>query len=344
MRLNDDSTLDQNFGNGGYAVVQYNGDAIASQILLQPDGKIIVIGKYNHYSDFSFTAVRFHEDGSLDTSYGQNGKITVPQFRLTSADDVYFKGNLQPDGKLAVAGNRYDTASDDFMAMRFTATGQIDSTFGTNGLVEIDFYNLGLHDYGQQILIGQNGTVLIGGQAFNSNNFSRFGIVAVTASGQIDLTFGTDGRGQMLGGYKMRAMEFDAAGRIVVAGQAVQTGQYWVGRFIYGSPTGIGDHSDQYTSDFLLEQNYPNPFNPSTTISFRLSTFSEVRLEIYNLLGQKVRTLVNESKAAGVHTVKWDGANDTGQPAASGVYLYRLVVGEASSPSHVQTRKMLLLQ
>lgn len=79
---------------------------------------------------------------------------------------------------------------------------------------------------------------------------------------------------------------------------------------------------------FFVEQNYPNPFNPSTTLRYHLPEDTEVTLTIYNLLGQKVRTLVQGRKAAGVHTVRWDGTNDAGALVASGTYLVRLAAGE----------------
>ncbi len=104
--------------------------------------------------------------------------------------------------------------------------------------------------------------------------------------------------------------------------------------------TGIDDPvTDTRPGTFQLFQNYPNPFNPSTAISYQLPANSNVQLEIYNLLGQKVRTLVNQQQAAGNYTVRWDGRNDFGQHVSSGVYLYRLVTGQFS-----QVRKMVLLR
>ncbi|MCA9784867.1 MAG: T9SS type A sorting domain-containing protein, partial [Candidatus Cloacimonetes bacterium] len=90
---------------------------------------------------------------------------------------------------------------------------------------------------------------------------------------------------------------------------------------------------------FSLEQNYPNPFNPSTHIRFRLAMDARVTLEVFNLLGQKVRRLASSQYPAGAHTVVWDGLSDAGTPAASGIYFYRLSAGE-----FVQSRRMLLLR
>jgi len=94
---------------------------------------------------------------------------------------------------------------------------------------------------------------------------------------------------------------------------------------------------------FALHQNYPNPFNPATTIRFaipeRLTEEARVQLKIYNLLGELVRTLVDEQKFSGQYTVEWDGKNHRSEPVASGIYIYRLTAGEFK-----QTRRMLLLK
>lgn len=90
---------------------------------------------------------------------------------------------------------------------------------------------------------------------------------------------------------------------------------------------------------FQLEQNYPNPFNPSTTILYELPQMSQVEAAIFNLLGERIRTLVNQRQTAGQHRLQWDGRNEFGMPMPSGVYLYRLRAGE-----FVQTRKMVLMQ
>jgi len=90
---------------------------------------------------------------------------------------------------------------------------------------------------------------------------------------------------------------------------------------------------------FLLSQNYPNPFNVTTTISYSLERRTEVDLSIYNLLGQKVATLVNATQPAGNYNICWDGMTDGGQEAASGVYFYKLATEDFR-----ETRKMLLLK
>ena len=90
---------------------------------------------------------------------------------------------------------------------------------------------------------------------------------------------------------------------------------------------------------FELSQNHPNPFNPVTTIEYGLPQRSSVRIEIFNLLGRKVRTLVDREEAAGTYSVTWDGKSTNGQPVSTGVYFYRFQAGD-----YVATKKMLLLK
>ena len=75
---------------------------------------------------------------------------------------------------------------------------------------------------------------------------------------------------------------------------------------------------------FALGQNYPNPFNPSTIIPYQLPTAAHVRLEVFNVLGQRVATLVDEERPAGLHAARWDATDAAGQAVAAGVYIYRL--------------------
>jgi len=97
--------------------------------------------------------------------------------------------------------------------------------------------------------------------------------------------------------------------------------------------------NDIVVDDFNLLQNYPNPFNPATTIGYQLATEAQIRIKVYNILGQEIRTLVNERQGAGFYRVIWDGKNNAGQAVSSGIYLYRMETSEI-----VRTRKMLYIK
>lgn len=104
--------------------------------------------------------------------------------------------------------------------------------------------------------------------------------------------------------------------------------------------TGIVDKDQgSFPWQFSLEQNYPNPFNPSTEIEFTIPKFQQVSLVVYDLLGRKVKTIVNEERHAGQHRVTWNGTNDLGSAASSGVYFYQLKAGDVT-----KVLKMMLLR
>jgi len=106
--------------------------------------------------------------------------------------------------------------------------------------------------------------------------------------------------------------------------------------------TKISEETNNLQSKFALNQNYPNPFNPTTTIEFSIPKTEFVTMKVYNLLGQKVATLVSKKQTAGTYKVVWDASG-----FASGVYLYVIQAGDPSTSSgqvFVQTKKLVLLK
>ena len=91
-------------------------------------------------------------------------------------------------------------------------------------------------------------------------------------------------------------------------------------------------------TDFTLGQNYPNPFNPSTIIPYQLPASGHVRLDVFNVLGQRLATLVDAERSAGAHTAQWDGTDAAGRAVGAGVYIYRL-----SSGGMTESRRMVLV-
>ncbi|MCH7613309.1 MAG: T9SS type A sorting domain-containing protein [Candidatus Marinimicrobia bacterium] len=111
------------------------------------------------------------------------------------------------------------------------------------------------------------------------------------------------------------------------------------GTIIVEGLIGIDNHSAVIANKIVLNQNYPNPFNPSSIISYSLAKSEFVTLQIYDIFGKEVRTLVNQTQEAGYKTVIWNSTNNHGKSVSAGVYLYQIRAGE-----FVQTKKMLLLK
>lgn len=113
---------------------------------------------------------------------------------------------------------------------------------------------------------------------------------------------------------------------------------YQAGPSFNFTPTNL-ETVETLPTEFAVKQNYPNPFNPTTTIEFSIPNNSNVKVSIYNLIGQEIRTLVNSEMEAGTYKVTWNGENNFGKKVNSGVYLYRVVSGD-----FVQTLKMTLMK
>ncbi|MDO9547764.1 MAG: T9SS type A sorting domain-containing protein, partial [Candidatus Marinimicrobia bacterium] len=119
--------------------------------------------------------------------------------------------------------------------------------------------------------------------------------------------------------------------------------EYLIGAIIdgvvYGNPSEIEQEKFTLAYDFNLYQNYPNPFNSSTSIQYALPRNGFVRIAIYNISGQLVKTLVNGDRSVGTHTVSWDGIDERGRGVGSGIYFYCLQTGDFRS-----TKKLALLR
>jgi len=103
--------------------------------------------------------------------------------------------------------------------------------------------------------------------------------------------------------------------------------------------TNIHDEILLPVSTTALLGNFPNPFNPSTSIRYQVSSITHVNIEIFNIRGQRIKSLVNEEQRAGEHSITWNGRDDNGNNVASGVYLYRMRAGEYQS-----TRRMMMIK
>lgn len=169
------------------------------------------------------------------------------------------------------------------------------------------------------------------------------------ASDSVALTFATPtnffvgGRGQMAFSYETtapisyRAWEY-TGGWATYRSRDLQ--DVLIRAVVEWRPT-IDGISDQETpKSFALHQNYPNPFNPTTKIEYDVKEHSRVVLKIYNVLGQEVRTLVDRMETPGANKfVEWDGRNNAGHSVATGIYIYRIEMG-----NFVKSRKMMLVK
>ena len=138
--------------------------------------------------------------------------------------------------------------------------------------------------------------------------------------------------------------ELDSGGIVTIdidEGSNVITGSVSHFSEIAVAPLRVPASVDEYTqpTDYKLSQNYPNPFNPETTITYGLPIESHVTITIYSILGQRVKTLVDEMKSAGDFSVTWDGTNESGERVTSGMYIYSIEAGNFRL-----SRKLMLMK
>jgi uncharacterized delta-60 repeat protein len=165
-RFETNGTLDNSFGSSG-KVIQPIGSSLdyGYSLAIQPDGKILLGGACSNGRNRDFCIARFNSDGTLDTSFGTNGKVIQ---NIGSADDYGNSLAIQPDGKILLGGYCKNGSNDDFCIARFNSDGTLDTTFGSYGKI---IQPIGSdNDEGYSLAIQPNGKILLGGHCSNGSN------------------------------------------------------------------------------------------------------------------------------------------------------------------------------
>ncbi|MDY0083183.1 MAG: T9SS type A sorting domain-containing protein [Ignavibacteriaceae bacterium] len=345
MRFNSDGGRDLSFGDEGEAVLPFVGTFHPIGCLFLGDSAVVMatVAFTNGMSQFALAMMdRF---GNPVTTFGNNGIV------LTGIDGKYnYSGGesllLTNDGKILFSGTTPDSGPTNFIIGRFLLDGTIDPTFGNNGWAEIHFapnfdvcYDMKVDSQGRILLVG---SVSVG--------FGMAGLARLNSDGTPDTTFAPEGKfildlnNDSGTHYLTHCIPLDN-GDILAAGFdfASNKGDFMVTRLTQ-NPTGVEVSNSEVPADFVLHQNYPNPFNPSTKIKFTIPQTDNpllgaarggfVTLKVYDILGNKVATLLDEYKPAGSYEVDFMADGLT-----SGVYFYTLRVG-----SFVAAKKMLIIK
>lgn len=342
-------------GNGGTASSDsgfFRIDAVAPDMFLGVLGSPVVptsVSLYLHASEPLTNPQAAFDFSSADTS----GQLTVDAEPLADHDNVYFVPYQLPgDGELSVTLSAEDAAGNSAEVTRLYSVGQIakDRVFvltAPNGSIELN---------APKQTVDKDGFILLG-----------VGDAAETPAGHggwtgIDSPFDLVSTATLKKPVRVKYRYASETVLASLAGQAdfderkiglySETNGAWIyagGEGVSGEVTasvGAGTFRLFFNPDHVilpdrveLFQNYPNPFNPSTTIRFAVPEEARVSLVIYNILGQEVRTVADAFTAPGYHELQWNGRNGLGKSVASGVYIYRLVVGKS-----VFTRKMMLIR
>ena len=184
-RYNTNGSLDTTFSGDGKVTTVFNGNDLLLGVTIQSDGKIIEVGTNN----CNFAIARLNIDGTLDTSFGTDGKVTTNLGG--SGNATASSAGIQADGKILVAGFLTDARDNgDFALVRYTSNGSLDTGFGTGGKVITD---IGHDDYAFDVKVLSDGKILVPGVTWLGNRTADFVLARYNANGSLDTSFGIGG-------------------------------------------------------------------------------------------------------------------------------------------------------
>jgi len=213
--------LDASFRSGGTVTTDFAGHVdIGYPMALQPDGKILVAGESGLEGNPKFALARYNADGSLDPTFGGDGKVTTD---LTSYPDDGLAMAIQSNGKIVMAGGAgFGAPNEKFGLVRYNPNGTLDATFGGDGKVVTDFTQE--PDVVFALAIQSNGKLVAGGgSALGPENNPKFALARYNPNGTLDATFGGDGKRTTdftPGDDDVYSLAIQSNGKIVAAGQS----------------------------------------------------------------------------------------------------------------------------
>ncbi|PYS98597.1 MAG: hypothetical protein DMF63_15490 [Acidobacteria bacterium] len=179
VRYNPNGSLDTTFDGDGKVrtpIGMYND--IATAVVIQPDGKIVAAGSSDDGSFWDFALVRYNPNGSLDTTFDSDGKVTTP---IGTSTEYANAVALQPDGKIVAAGHSYNNSNSDFAIVRYNPDGSLDTNFGGDGITTVDFNSsddqangMALDGQGRAVLVGRSDGAFAVARVLMKANKARF--------------------------------------------------------------------------------------------------------------------------------------------------------------------------
>lgn len=223
------SNLDTTFGTGGKVFTDFNGNSeVGNDMVIQPDGKIILAGTgiITTANGYDFCVARYNIDGSLDTTFGVNGKANfeITNFNNSTKRDYATGVALQSDGKIVISGycpeSNFSSADNQFSVIRLNSNGTLDTTYGSNGILRFGFGSDNC--VANAMTIQPDNKVVIVGYSKTSSTEEDFAIARVNIDGTLDTDFSNDGKLIVsLETYdRAQAVTIQNDGKILVGGDA----------------------------------------------------------------------------------------------------------------------------
>ncbi|MFN9437114.1 MAG: cadherin domain-containing protein, partial [Planctomycetota bacterium] len=223
-RYNSDGSLDTTFdGDGKVTTNLGSSHDEANSLAIQSDGKIVVAGYSYAGSLADFALARYNSDGSMDTTFDGDGKVTTA---VGSFDDTARSLAIQSDGKIVVAGSSHNGSNWDFALVLYNSNGSLDTTFDFDGKVTTAVGSS--FDYAYSVAIQSDGKIVVAGRILNGSNWD-FALTRYNSDGSLDTTFDGDGKVTTDVGSsddEANSLAIQSDGKIVVAGCS-NNGIYW---------------------------------------------------------------------------------------------------------------------
>jgi len=181
-------TLDTSFGTGGIVTTDISGvDDRGSALAIQSDSKIVVGGRSKNGADNDFAVVRYNTNGTLDTNFSGDGKVTT---HIGGTNETIYALAIQSGGKIVAAGHSYNGGFPDFAVVRYNTDGSLDTSFGSDGKVTTAVGSG--NDVAYSVAIQADGKIVAAGYTYNGSN-NDFAVVRYKGDGSLDTDFDTDG-------------------------------------------------------------------------------------------------------------------------------------------------------
>lgn len=327
-----------NYGNGDFATIKYDasgnqlwvsrydGDSDSpNAITVDNIGNVYVTGRTGNFSFFDYATVKYDSTGNQlwIAKYNGPGRYDAAHDIVVDATgNVYVTGVSESEG----------SSSQDYTTVKYDSNGN------RLWVKRYDGY-ANSYNFARAITIDKEGNVYVtGGADFENGNYSAYKEITTIkydANGNQIWLAKYNGPGNSLDWDYACDVIIDSLHNVYVVGASGYLRSSMITTIKYTrKPTSVEERPLDVPFTHTLHQNYPNPFNPSTAIEFELRVSSNVELTIYNILGQEVATLINETLPSGNYKLTWE-ANG----APSGVYYYRLHTG-----NFTQLRKMVLIR
>jgi len=332
-RLNQDGSLDHTFGDKGIVLFDI-ADKIEYLNSIEIQNGNIIVGGHSYDEDWNIyiTICRFLMDGTFDTGFGNGGIVLrdIPA-QIDELSELFIgKVCLAPDGKIIYAGFVDGDLDEDFSVFRFMVDGNIDNSFGNNGM---SVTNIEEKAYAQAVVAQNDGKIIAGGYRNSSLGYDAdFTLVRYLENGDPDSLFGMDGTGIVIHNIstttppsedKINCLSLQPDGKIVAAGYAYTDPPTFIDFAVARYNGDIGYVIEQPHTADLEYFLHPNPFTQETIIEFTLDQRSYLKIDIYDSRGMHITTLANKRFYQGSHQLRWDGTG-----FAAGVYIIKMTVGD----------------